>query len=315
MLDVFKAMAGGPRNWLLGWLLPSVVAASAVGFFILPQFPTFPLPEKALDRALVLVGSTIVLALLLSALSVQLYQVLEGYLWPTKLQQWRTARHCEIHAQLRAAADVLNPATTRSDNIEAVSGWHLETAKLLNRLYSYPADVEQIAPTRFGNVIRSFETYGYDRYLLDSQTLWDELVAVVPESLRQEESNSRAPVDFFVATFWLDLLYLVLVGATVIHGGVDGGLLVSIGLCVAILPLSYMAAIRSCAGWAQAVRAIVNIGRGPLAASFGLDLPQKIGEEREMWQALGWFVADSYDPDTASDLDRWRIPPKPRSQH
>lgn len=315
MLDIFKAMSGGPRNWVLGWLLPAALFCSAVGFFLVPRYAAFPLPKDATERALMLVGAVILLGLVMSALSVQLYQVLEGsLLWPSWIQRRRIKAHQENRVRLLqqaypASAPREEESVSEGAERESVEGkLALEDARVLERLYGYPVDPGQIAPTRFGNALRSFETYGYDRYMLDSQSLWDELISVVPENLRQEEANSRAPVDFFVATLWFDVLYLVLTAITLVRDGVDGGLIAALVIGGAILPLSYFVAIRSCVGWAQAVRAVVNLGRKPLAASLGLVLPHTIEAEREMWRAVGWFVADFYEAQSARSVDAWRAP-------
>ncbi len=54
-------------------------------------------------------------------------------------------------------------------------------ALLNEQLHRYPLDDRQVIPTRLGNAIRQFEEYGYDRYRLDSQVLWHELNAAVPD--------------------------------------------------------------------------------------------------------------------------------------
>lgn len=301
MFDLFRGVAGGPRNWILGWALPAIVVSSAVGYFLIPHFPEAPLPSRSSDRALVLIGATLVVALLLSALSTSMYRFLEGYAWPQWFQKVRIRAHQERQARLRSGA---SRVARVGEPISAIA-----TAQKLERLYQYPVDPTQIAPTYFGNAIRAFETYGYDRFQLDSQTMWNELISVVPDSLRQEEVDSRTPVNFFVSFIWLDVVYVVLVFATGLTQGWDGGLVASLIIGLVLVALSYCGAIRSCAGWGQAVRAVVNLGRRPLAIGLGLQVPQTIEEEREMWRALGWFVADNFELETASDLDRWRIAP------
>lgn len=296
---MFKAMAGGPRNWLLGWLFPSILFNAACGFFLLPRYPDFPLPDKAAERTLVLVGASILVALLLSALSVTLYQILEGYrLWPPPLARARIAKHRKKREALSAAAQQIATQEPSESGLAAAFG--------LEKLYSYPIDPGQIAPSSFGNAIRSFETYGYDRYLLDSQTLWNELSSSVPENLRQEEANARAPVDFAVSLLYLDAVYAAALLVTVCSQGIDGGLIVSGVVCAVLFPVLYVLAITSCAGWGQAVRAMVNVGRLPLATALGLEMPRTVAAEREMWQAVSYFVADPYDPEESPALNRFR---------
>jgi hypothetical protein len=188
----------------------------------------------------------------------------------------------------------------------------VEAALLKERLDRYPVDGAQVAPSQFGNAIRAFETYGYDRYCLDSQTLWNELIGFVPEAVRQEEADARTPVNFFVSAVWLDVVYVATVFITIFSKGLDGGLAASLLLGLVIAPALYLGAVRSCAGWGQAVRAVVNLGRRPLADALGVCIPRTIAQEREMWQVLGWFVAERYEPASAAELNRWRVSPNAR---
>lgn len=85
----------------------------------------------------------------------------------------------------------------------------VQQATLQERLSRYPVDDEQVAPTRLGNAIRRLEEYGYDRYQLDSQTLWYELTAAAPKPLSRQVDTARAGVDFFVCLLYGQLLVAV----------------------------------------------------------------------------------------------------------
>lgn len=305
MFSLFEGMAGGPKNWILGWVLPAAVACSAVGYFLVPHYPDAPLPSDAGDRALVLLGAILLVAVSLSALSTLLFQGLEGYLWPRRVREWRIRVHGTKLDKISEKVDVADKSAADHNEISAI-----EAALDLERMYRYPVDRAQIAPSRLGNTIRAFETYGYDRYRLDSQSLWDELITVIPEALRQEEADARTPVNFFVALIWLDAAYTLASLATGLTRGWDGGLVASLAMGLVLLLPIYSSAIRSCAGWGQAVRAVVNLGRKPLASALGLRMPRTIAAEREMWESFGSFVADSFEADSARDLNRWRLPPE-----
>ncbi|TFV31576.1 hypothetical protein E4K10_05195 [Streptomyces sp. T1317-0309] len=167
---------------------------------------------------------------------------------------------------------------------------------------------KQVTPTLLGNAIRRFEEYGYNHFGLDSQVLWDELIGVVPDAVRRQTETARTSVDFFVA-----LLY--------------GHLLVErrrSARC-ALLPgrrpccsspvwdsrswhLSGMVRMPSADDWAAAVRALVNLGRKPLAESLGLVLPEKLADEREMWTKVTRFALRPYGVDS-DGLDAYRAKP------
>jgi hypothetical protein len=67
----------------------------------------------------------------------------------------------------------------------------------------------------------------------------------------------------------------------------------------------YRTAVAATDEWAAAVRALVNVGRAPLAHSLGLALPKSLLEERSMWTLVSKFTRIPYD-DPAVALDRYR---------
>ncbi|WP_326731501.1 hypothetical protein [Streptomyces phaeochromogenes] len=170
---------------------------------------------------------------------------------------------------------------------------------------------DQITPTRLGNAIRRLEEYGYDRYRLDSQVLWNELTAMAPEQARRQVDITRTSVDFFIA-----LLYghTVLVAMALCVTSVDSAdppiLLGTAGVLGILCPLWYRAAVAATDEWAAAVRALVNLGRHPLAQAMGLDLPQDIEEEREMWRMVSRMSRTRFH-DRAAALNRFRSSPGP----
>lgn len=97
------------------------------------------------------------------------------------------------------------------------TGWARGLA--LEKSAQYPLRDEQVAPTKFGNAIRSFETYGKTRFNLNSQTLWYELCASAPKYIQTAIDDARSSVDFFVAMIYLSLLFSILTLLLAIYGG------------------------------------------------------------------------------------------------
>ena len=54
---------------------------------------------------------------------------------------------------------------------------------------------------------------------------------------------------------------------------------------------------------------LVNVGRFPLAATLGLNVPRDPQDERAMWQAVTAFVRRDYDPPRAARLTAFRAAP------
>jgi hypothetical protein len=224
--------------------------------------------------------SAIAIAISLNAIQNQLYRVLEGYVlqsfWESRKQKHILRKH-----RLKSTA-------------EEKRG--LERALWLERAERYPANDSEVAPTRFGNAIRSFETYGEDRFRLDSQLLWSELVAVLPESVGNAVDRARAPVDFFVCLTYLFAVLGVTAMATSIFGHEDRLQLAAVGLgCCLLTVLTYHIAVISTDHWSSTVKALVNLGRKPLAEALGLRLPSNLDDEREMWRLVNRLVAREFD--------------------
>ena len=99
------------------------------------------------------------------------------------------------------------------------TGWRRNLAA--EKLSLYPMNENQMLPTRFGNALRSFESYGKTRFNLDSQPLWNELCAVTPKYIQDELDWSRASVDFFVACIYLSAIFGV---TTLVIGAYEGQL-------------------------------------------------------------------------------------------
>ncbi|MFE5039405.1 hypothetical protein [Streptomyces sp. NPDC056683] len=338
MGDIAKGVLGGGWSLLVGWLLPTAINLGILAITMGPSLRQVPVANQIFTaspgaKALLLLIASVLTGLILNALQVPLYRVLEGYLlWPARLYAWRSRHHRKRRSELadeltrtrrarRAAAERVQSAGTaprsltpdgeapavpdpRDDVLTAT-----QQALLGERLARYPVQDDQVTPTRLGNAIRRLEEYGYDRYRLDSQVLWNELTAMAPEQARRQVDTARTSVDFFIA-----LLYghTVLVAMALCATSVDSAdppvLLGTAGVLCALCPLWYRAAVAATDEWAAAVRALVNLGRHPLAQAMGLELPQDIAEEREMWRMVSRMSRSRFH-DRAVALNRFRSPP------
>jgi hypothetical protein len=75
-----------------------------------------------------------------------------------------------------------------------------------------------------------------------------------------------------------------------------------------LVPVWYRSAVTATDEWAAAVRALVNTGRKPLAASLGLALPQTLAAERDMWTMVSRLSRIPYH-ERAAALDPYRTEP------
>ncbi|UJW30984.1 hypothetical protein L3Q67_38270 [Saccharothrix sp. AJ9571] len=336
MTGIFQGALGGGRAVLIGWILPSLINVLIFGFVVAPKLSRFgELNTEAARAAIFGLVTTTVLGLVLAALQTPLYRILEGYLgWPQWLARIRRRRHLARKHLLRNRVDAAALAgqetagrladadrpTLAAFRAHPVISRHLRTdlrkgvvwlALLDERLHRYPVDDRQVAPTRLGNAIRRFEEYGRNRYRLDSQVLWHELNAAVGEPARKQTDDARMNVDFFISLLYGHLLVVVTAAVDLAIGAAVHPWLV-ITTIVSLLPLTvlwYRLAVVATDEWAGAVRAMVNLGRQPLAAALGLALPQRIDEERSMWLLVGELVSSGYHPGLAA-LDTYRVTPE-----
>jgi hypothetical protein len=286
-----------------GWLLASPAAAR---LRLAPYFASL----NAVTGALVFAGIVTALGFTMAAVARPLYQVLEGYtLWP----RWLRARRIQVHRRKKGALEDALAVVVRSSDVDAA----LQERLLGARLASYPVDDHEVAPTRLGNALRAFETYGQDRYRLDSQTLWLELHTVTPKVLLDEVTGSRVSTDFFVALVYLTAgngFVAAALSAWEQFGSLhytDVPLILASAFATFVGPLAcYRLAVWTTTFTAAAVRAMVNLGRPKLAETLGLGLPSAVEDERELWGSLSDFVGAAYDSDRARKLDLYRLPAK-----
>ncbi|MCX5127099.1 hypothetical protein OOK25_25930, partial [Streptomyces sp. NBC_00347] len=190
----------------------------------------------------------------------------------------------------------------------------VQRALLRERLARYPVDPAQVAPTRLGNAIRRLEEYGYDRFRLDTQVMWNELTGNAPEQVRRQVDLARANVDFFVALVFGHCAVVLCAAAALTTAHPDVPLLLAaIVLPGVLMPVWYRAAVSATDEWAAAVRALVNSGRKPLAESLGLSLPGELDGERRMWALVSKMSRLPYH-ERAAALDAFREKPS-ESRH
>lgn len=316
MADIAKSLLTGAWTLLIGWIFPTALNVGVFLFAIDPSLRHVHLlsrlrPTTPAGTSLLLLTMSILLGLVLSALQNWLYGILEGYyLWPRKLYSRGCTRRRSAKADLRDRIDIMRlerlkekPQGLGTDDAERLAEARRnmritkevekdrartapQQALLEEKLARYPNDA-QIAPTRLGNAIRRLEEFGYDRFRLDSVVLWNELMGAAPDQVRQQVDVARANVDFFIALIYGHIGITVAALASLSSAHADNTVLVATAVVLGLLtPVWYMAAVASTDEWASAVRALVNLGRKPLADSLGLVLPPDLQSERAMWKLV-----------------------------
>ncbi|MFZ3492904.1 hypothetical protein ACODT5_06655 [Streptomyces sp. 5.8] len=337
MGDIAKSALGGAWTVLVGWLLPT---ALNVCLFVVAVWPSLGRGWSAklwsagvTPLSVGVLSVSVLLGLTLSALQNPLYRVLEGYaLWPSAFAAYGCARRRQAKQDLQdrltlmrlereerenrlAGDDVVRLTALRAHpRIERAARKDrrrtaVQRALLRERLARYPVTPEQLAPTKLGNAIRRLEEYGYDRFRLDTQVMWNELTGNAPEQVRRQVDLARANVDFFVALVFGHCAVVLCAAAALTTAHPDVPLLLmAIVLPGVLIPVWYRAAVSATDEWAAAVRALVNSGRKPLAESLGLVLPGELADERRMWALVSKMSRLPYH-ERAAELDSFRAKP------
>lgn len=296
---LFKDLGGGIFKFIYAWVVPSATTAAVFLFLVAPE----GLVSKALRQPSA--GSTLAngafLALLTVTVSVgvglfqlPIYRFLEGYTMPRFLQTRLRRRQARKWMQL-------SRLHRRSDKLG-----NRRAAIIAEKLELYPERLEDVMPTRLGNSLKALETFSYNRYQLDSQALWHELLAVSPASVRSDIDEARAPVDFFVSAF-THLVALGVASGSVFALEHSARSLMTALVCILLLPVAYDGAVRNVSAYAATVRALSTLGRRPLADGLGLKMPSHGADERRMWLALSEFTLwQQNGASSLSTLDDYR---------
>jgi hypothetical protein len=303
--DLFKSLSGGIARFAFAWLLPSAVTLGLAWIFLSKEVAKTGIGEVIGDSAAtsswappaIFALLTLTLALVFAYTSLPIYRVLEGLALPPVVQQALLRRQAAAWHQLRQA-ERRSEAGLRVDPL------------LIERRDAYPLEIKSIRPTRLGNALAALEEYGNTRFSLDSQRYWYELNAVASDGLRRELEDARAPVDFFVSA----IAHSALLGTFSLVVGVASGSPAAFLLCIlsfAIIPVAYNGAVKNVKDWAGSVRALVNLGRLPLASSLGIAMPDKLDDERHMWESFTGAIVladasfiDNYDDHRVQSMDQ-----------
>lgn len=300
MGNLFSALPGGIAKFALAWLTPSVLSLGLFALFVFPQASELPVLSTIWSvtsgsfaaSAVVFSFFAFLSAVLFAYTSLPIYRVLEGLTGPSWVRRRLLRKQVRTWFRLRELQ-------RRQDLGLRVSDW-----LMAERVLSYPRDREALRPTRFGNALAAMENWGYERYRLDSQALWYELMGVSTEATRRETEESRSPVDFFVSSV---AHFSVLAATSLLLGALtmDASVLWVVALSVLLVTFSYHRAIQQIGDWAGSIKAMVALGRRPLASQLGLRIPRTLEREREMWD-LHSVVIEYNDDDYVGDYNRCR---------
>lgn len=289
------------KNFVIGFLLPVLiffVAAAglfhdtaAVGFIYVAI-----LQEKSFTSLTIIVLAIWSTAVLLMVWNHAIYQVLEGYIGPFNRENWRAL----MRKQFMRERDVLrNMPPDEPDYIR----------RFITFRRTYPYDADYILSTRFGNLIRSFETYSLNVYGVDAIPAWHRLSAVIPKDFAGKVDDARAEVNFWINLWVLAILFMALAAArfvwdvyaniipdnfksVVMHASmIHWEFAVLSFLAISIAFFAYSFAIDRALEWGDLVKSAFDLYLPSLAKTLGYDLPPTKDRQLAFWEAVnGMFL-------------------------
>lgn len=299
------------KAFAVGFLLPVLLALCATAWLFPELGLTAPLHNLAAAEdttgKLLYVGLVMYAgAILLTLLNRPLYRLLEGYLLFSDIDAMAGR-----HEAAREALVVRHRALLErwSEEGDAFPLEDQQTANALKKtlVALYPPVWAPVLPTRFGNVLRAFESYPLEIYGADGVPAWTRLASVISKEFAAGADEARAQVDC--------LVNLIALGAVLGSAATGLGLWrtanamlrtpwpplladwrpdprfwAGAALLALIYPL-YLWAVERALAWGEWVRAGFDTYLPALIKQLGYVTPRTESDRRRLWADLnGRFV-------------------------
>ncbi len=263
---------------------------------------------------------TAILGFTLTALNTFILKMLEGYVIPFPVR-FLYNRSRKIHQQkaynlmvhrnnLKSEIRHLEKNTINNSDLEA------KLEELRDEYYkavsdydqTYPEDLNDVLPSRFGNTLKAAENYSGERYGLDSVHFWPRLVQVIPFDYKLGIDNVRNELSFLVNMSVLSIIFSLLCVLAIFYSmwtanfeianpviyaefvGRTARYLISASLGFISCGIFYNASIFSVGSFGLMIRSSFDLFRLDLLKKLGLERPKDSIEEFENWNSLNELI-------------------------
>ena len=179
----------------------------------------------------------------------------------------------------------------------AVDDWTARALAAANRRQTRFGDGD-VAPTAFGNVAESMQSYAVTRYRLNLATFWSRLQPLLQEQkdFYAGLQDAKVQLDFLVASvflsglttvFWVPFLFVLAPSAWIFLVVAAMGPILTRGL--------YLAAVENYVAFGEIVRTSVDLHRFGLVEALHLAQPNSLRDERILWEKLQTIVTSGLD--------------------
>lgn len=290
---MFSSLSGvADKTFIIAFLVPTLVLLLVLAALFadqpVVQGTTAALTQAdSLEKVFLAAGFVWFVALGLMLLNRPILQLLEGYYGPLagngRKQRLRTE-----YLATKQEFEALDAAWV-AEGPQFPADRQARHRELEQRLATeYPPEAH-LLPTRFGNAIRSFETYPGEMYGAESITFWPHLLAEASDAFIAAVDDARAQVDCLANLVLVSVIVAaVAVGRLVLSDGsfvqfdVEAARYTLVNsaeylfVFVAILALVacrvfYGMAVKAALGWGLAVRAMFDSYLPALAGRLGCE--------------------------------------------
>jgi hypothetical protein len=337
MLSTIPKLAD--KSFILGFVLP-VFLVVLVGLWLFSDVPPIDTllnvasHGDSLEKLVSVVISIWTLSILMLTFNHAQFQILEGYRWPLSRWTSRKERHRRRYQEMAQRLRALRAEQRQhlQNNTEFPVARLAQMVDLWVDLRKiFPADENDILPTRFGNAIKAFEGYSEKVYGADSVILWPHLGTVIAKDFQEGLASARAKVDCLVNLSWFSALIFLAATARLIWNlgsafefdkgrfdwnGLCAGANLSFVLAAAVAAIlarvTYALSIEQIYLWGDLVRAAFDCYLPALASKLGYKLPHDTERQRKFWEAVArraslyvplrvedWPTADAAEPPPA----------------
>jgi len=290
------------KNFVIGFIIPVLLGAGGILALLQDLSSVPPTYESLLETAdfsklTIIALSLWVAAILLLIMNHLLYRSLEGYFGPFKRSAWQNLLRKEYladRAKLSATYEVItNPNLPAPSELKR--GYYNDVRRFHE---SWPSHPHLVLPTRFGNVIRAFETYANEIYGADSIPTWLRLQGVMPKDVRMLVDDARTQVDFFVNVWFLTVLFIVIAMVRFVSEAYSAlpnpkqmlfcswGFALSAAGGLLVCKLAYVGAIERARAWGDLVKSAFDLYLPELASKLGYELPPSAFQRKRFWDAV-----------------------------
>ncbi|QGM93278.1 hypothetical protein F7D13_04160 [Methylocystis rosea] len=295
------------KSFFIGYLFPVLFFIASLiwflekrAFALLSKLGVDPLAESdKLEKAVYFTFFIWTFSIILMLTNKVLFWSIEGYCLPFKNEQLRR-REIERFKLKKAQLNELSAEWRRNERDFPIE-LQLKCTRLARELASdFPSKESSIMPTRFGNVMRSFEDYPRSVYGVDSIPLWLHLLSVMPKEFLNVVEDAKTHVTCLINMFWLSWVMVIFSSVSFIFGlygsfthahnldiaaGYERSGAFAIG-SVLFTSMIYWLMIERARNWGECVKAGFDCFLPALAEKLGFELPRESVKQKQFWIAV-----------------------------